>query len=132
MRILAVDYGSARCGVAVSDDTGTLARPIETVLRVGGDGLATLLAIVERERPQLIVVGLPRTPSGQLGRQAQATMAFAGRLRRRVAVPIELEDERFTTTIAARSASRSTTSALDSRAAAVLLQGVLDRRAARS
>ena len=134
MRILALDYGSRRLGVAVSDPTGTLARPLEAVERVGTpDGLAALLAIVAREEPELIIVGLPRLPSGGAGRQAGAAMAFAGRLRGQVSVPIELEDERFTTTIAERSAERtSTSSSLDSRAAAVLLQGVLDRRSASS
>jgi putative Holliday junction resolvase len=134
MRILALDYGSRRLGVAVSDSTGTLARPLEAVERVGTpDGLAALLAIVAREDPELIVVGLPRLPSGAVGQQAGAAMAFAGRLRGHVSVPIELEDERFTTTIAERSTRRkSTSSSLDSRAAAVLLQGVLDRRTASS
>jgi putative Holliday junction resolvase len=133
MRILALDYGSRRLGVAVSDPTGTLARPLEPVARVGTpDGLAALLAIVAREDPELIVVGLPRLPSGGIGRQAGAALAFAGRLRGHVSVPIELEDERFTTTIAERSAEGASTSSLDSRAAAVLLQGVLDRRSASS
>jgi len=135
MRILALDYGARRLGVAVSDPTGTLARPLEAVERVGTpDGLAALLAIVAREDPELIIVGLPRLPSGASGRQAGAAMAFAGRLRGHVSAPIELEDERFTTTIAERRAAEgaSTSSSLDSRAAAVLLQGVLDRRAASS
>jgi putative Holliday junction resolvase len=131
VKVLAIDYGSARSGVAVSDASGTLATPLTTVERVGSEaGMAALLAIVERERPGLIVVGLPRTPTGQRGRQAGASTAFAGRLRARVEVPVELEDERFTTTIAART-GRSATAGLDARAAAVLLQGVLDRRAGR-
>ncbi len=131
MKVLAIDYGSARTGVAVSDASGTLATPLTTIERVGSAaGMATLLAIVEREQPGLIVVGLPRTPSGQRGSQAGASTAFAGRLRSRVEVPVELEDERYTTTIAART-GRSATTGVDARAAAVLLQGVLDRRAGR-
>ncbi len=133
MTVLALDYGARRTGVAVSDPSETLARPLETVERVGGPaGLADLLAIVRRERPDLILVGLPRTPGGALGKQAQATQAFIGRLRRECQTPIQTEDERFTTTLAERVASRSTTSSTDSRAAAVLLQGFLDRRAASS
>ena len=133
MRILAIDYGARRTGLAVSDQTGTLATPIETVERVGSkEGLEALLAIVRRERPELIVVGLPRTPRGERGAQASASSAFAGRLRRLVPVPVELEDERFTTTIAERTAVPAPATGLDSRAAAVLLQGVLDGgRAAR-
>ncbi len=115
----------------MSDPSDTLARPLETVERVGSPaGLADLLAIVQRERPTLIVVGLPRTPSGTRGSQAQATEAFIGRLRRQCAIPIETEDERFTTSAARRTPSASTRSSLDSRAAAVLLQGFLDRRTA--
>ncbi len=133
MTVLALDYGVRRTGVAVSDPSETLARPLETVVRVGGPaGLADLLAIVRRERPDLILVGLPRTPRGALGKQAQATQAFIGRLRRACQTPIQTEDERFTTTLAERAGSRSTTSSTDSRAAAVLLQGFLDRRAASS
>lgn len=131
MKVLALDYGAARTGVAVSDETGTLATPLQTIERVGSAaGMEALLAIVEAERPGLIVVGLPRTPSGERGSQAGASVAFAGRLRARVEVPVELEDERYTTTIAQRT-SRSAASGLDARAAAVLLQGVLDRRAGR-
>jgi putative Holliday junction resolvase len=131
VKVLAIDYGAARTGVAVSDASGTLATPLTSIERVGSaEGMETLLAIVTAERPGLIVVGLPRTPSGRRGSQAGASTAFAGRLRARVEVPVELEDERYTTTIAQRT-GRSTTSGLDARAAAVLLQGVLDRRAGR-
>jgi putative transcription antitermination factor YqgF len=99
------------------------------VQRVGAPaGLATLLAIVERERPDLILVGLPRTPSGRSGRQVGATESFIGRLRSTCRIPIQTEDERFTTKLAEQAASRWTTSSTDSRAAAVLLQGFLDRR----
>ncbi len=150
MKVLALDYGKARTGVAVSDDSGTLARPLTVVERVGSPaGMAALLAIVAREAPDRILVGLPRTPSGERGAQAEATLAFVGRLRREVTVPIELEDERFTTSIArARQSSASKgrrprrtgasgsrppspssrADAVDAAAAAVLLQGVLDAR----
>jgi putative holliday junction resolvase len=131
-RILAIDYGRQRCGLAVTDASGTLASPLETVERAASPaGLATLAAIVEREQPDLIVIGMPRTPSGARGSQAQETAAFAGRLRALVDVPIEWEDERYTTTIAERSGPPNPTAPIDSRAAAVLLQGVLDRRTRR-
>jgi putative Holliday junction resolvase len=130
LTILALDYGSRRTGVAVSDPSETLARPLEAVERVGTPaGLAALLAIVERERPDLILVGLPHTPSGRPGRQVQVTESFIGRLRSTCPIPIQTEDERFTTKLAERAASRWTTSSTDSRAATVLLQGHLDRRA---
>jgi putative Holliday junction resolvase len=148
VKLLALDYGPARTGVAVSDASGTLARPLGVVERVGSPaGMAALIAIVAREAPDRILVGLPRTPSGERGAQAEATLAFVGRLRREVTVPIELEDERFTTSIArgrqssaspgrrprrtGRSGSRPRSRSadpVDAAAAAVLLQGVLDAR----
>jgi len=130
VRILAIDYGARRCGLGISDETETLAFPIDTIDRVGTPaGMDALVAVVEREAPALIVVGMPRTQGGVRGGQAQATAAFVGRLRKRVVVPLEWEDERFTTTIATRTATQDVTTSLDSRSAAVLLQGVLDRRA---
>ena len=136
MKVLAIDYGSARTGVAVSDPTGTLARPLTVVARVGGrSGLADLCAIIEAEAPGLIVVGMPYTLRGEVGSQAEETARFVARLSRRCRIPIETADERYTTSIArARSSetrsrpSRRSTSD-DAEAAAVLLQGELDRRA---
>lgn len=128
MKVLALDYGPARTGVAVSDPQGTLARPLTTVERVGTrEGGERLLAIVSDEDPDLVLVGLPLLQDGTRGQQAQAVLAFIGRLRAVCAIPIETEDERFTTTIAERGEG---TAGLDARAAAVLLQGWLDRRAA--
>ena len=131
MRVLALDYGSARTGVAISDASGTLARPLATVRRVAARaGLAELSAIIERERPELIVVGLPLTLAGQKGVQAAETASFVGRLRERCQVPIVMEDERFTTKIA-RDLAPGHPGGDDAAAAAVLLQGYLDARGAR-
>jgi putative holliday junction resolvase len=136
-KALALDYGSARTGVAVSDPSGTLARPLCVVERVGGKGgLAELCAIIEREGPGVVVVGLPLTLRGERGAQAVETEAFIARLRNRCRIPILTEDERLTTSIARRqmptsSRRRSSTPASDdAQAAAVLLQTYLDRRAA--
>ena len=119
MRVLALDYGSARCGVAVSDPTGTLATPLEPVLRPGTkkglQRVARLAAELEAER---IVVGLPVSLSGADSAQTRETRQFADRLRAAVAVPVELYDERFTTSLAHQAGGSA---ALDSRAAAVLL-----------
>ena len=132
-KALALDYGSARTGVAVSDPSGTLARPLCVVAKVGSkNGMAELCAIIEREAPAVVVVGLPLTLRGERGPQAVETEAFIARLRSRCSIPILTEDERLTTSIARRmpttSRRRSTTSD-DSQAAAVLLQTFLDRRA---
>ena len=132
-KALALDYGSARTGVAVSDPSGTLARPLCVVEKVGAkSGMAELCAIIEREAPGVVVVGLPLTLRGERGPQAVETEAFIARLRSRCRIPILTEDERLTTSIARRmptsSRRRNSTTSDDAQAAAVLLQTYLDRR----
>jgi putative Holliday junction resolvase len=133
-KALALDYGSARTGVAVSDPSGTLARPLCVVAKVGEKcGMAELCAIIEREAPEVVVVGLPLTLRGERGPQAVETEAFIARLRSRCRIPILTEDERLTTSIARRmptTSRRRTATSEDAQAAAVLLQTFLDRRAA--
>lgn len=125
MKVLALDYGSARTGVAVSDPTGTVARPLEVVERAGsGAGLERLVEIIRREEPEQIVVGLPLTLSGDIGEQARETEDFLAELRTHVDVPVETFDERFTTKLAGPGAD-------DARAAAVLLTGYLEWRESR-
>jgi putative pre-16S rRNA nuclease len=124
-RVLALDYGSARCGVAVSDPTGTLATPLEPVLRPATKrGLARLAALVSELGAERVVIGLPVSLSGGDSAQTAETRAFAGRLGARLRVPVELYDERFTTALAERAGGSA---ALDSRAAAVLLDDWLRR-----
>ena len=126
MKVLALDYGSARTGVAVSDSSGILARPLTTIKRIGTPvGTERLLAIVREEQPEILIVGLPLREDGTRGPQAKATLAFVGRLKAVCDLPIELEDERFTSRIAEM---RGGSGSLDERAAAVLLQGWLDHR----
>jgi len=125
MRVLALDFGSARTGVAVSDETGTLARPIGVVERAATDaGLTRLAGIVAAEEAALVVVGLPLTLRGEHGAQARETAAFVEGLRARLEVPVETYDERFTTTLAQQTAGRAPEDAV---AAAHLLQGWLER-----
>jgi putative holliday junction resolvase len=123
LRVLALDYGSARCGVAVSDPSGTLATPLEPVLRPGTrKGLQRIARLVDELGAARVVVGLPLSLSGADSEQTRETRAFAERLRGAVGVPVELYDERYTTALAERAGG---TAALDSRAAAVLLDGWL-------
>ena len=123
MRVLALDHGAARCGVAVSDPTGTLATPLEPVERPDTRrGLSRVVAVVEETAAERVVVGLPLSLSGDDSDQTRAARAFAERLAARVAVPVDLYDERFTTRIAERTGG---TAAEDSRAAAVLLEDYL-------
>ena len=126
MRVLALDYGSARCGVAVSDPTGTLATPLDPVLRPGTKkGLQQLARLAGELGAERIVVGLPVSLSGADSAQTRETRQFADRLQVQVAVPVELYDERFTTSLAEQAGG---TAALDSRAAAVLLDEWLNVR----
>jgi len=119
LKILALDYGSARTGVAVSDPTGTVARPVTTVERAATDaGFATLLAVITAEEPELVVVGMPLTLRGEHGEQARATDVFVERLRDAITTPVETFDERFTSVLADGD---------DARAAAHLLSGYLER-----
>ena len=101
MKVLALDYGSARTGVAVSDPTGTIARPLGVVRRAADDaGFDELLALVRSQEPERVLVGLPLTLRGEVGSQAEETEQFVEKLRGAVDVPVETYDERFTTAIA--------------------------------
>jgi putative Holliday junction resolvase len=125
--VLALDHGAARCGAAVSDPTGTLATPLDPVLRPDTrKGLHRVAQLVEETGAERVVVGLPLGLSGRDTDQTRAARAFAELLGARVAVPVEVYDERFTTAIAARGGGSA---AEDSRAAAVLLEDWLARHA---
>jgi putative Holliday junction resolvase len=125
VKVMALDYGSARTGVAVSDPTGVLARPLCVVERASSEaGLAELARLVREEEVERIVVGLPLTLRGARGEQVEATERFVAALREVVDVPVVLYDERFTTALAAQTQSSAPE---DARAAAVLLGGYLER-----
>ncbi|HEY3829948.1 MAG TPA: Holliday junction resolvase RuvX [Solirubrobacteraceae bacterium] len=129
MRVLGLDYGSARCGCAVSDASGTLVTPIETIPQPAQRrGLDALLALVVAREVQHVVVGLPLGLSGEDSAQTRETRRFAQRLAGRLGedVPVELYDERFTTRMAQR--MQGATTAEDSRAAAHMLEGWLAAR----
>lgn len=124
-RVVALDHGSARCGIAVSDPTGTLATPLEPVLRPGTrKGFNRVLAVIRAHAPAAVVVGLPLSLSGADSAQTGEARAFAAHLEARLDVPVVLYDERFTTRVAQR---RVGAAAEDSRAAAVLLEDWLAR-----
>lgn len=118
MKILALDFGRARTGVAVSDPTGELARPLGVVERAATEvGLQRLAEIVEEEAAEKVVVGLPLTLKGERGEQARETERFVAALRSRLAVPVEVFDERFTSVLAGGD---------DARAAAHILSDYLE------
>jgi putative Holliday junction resolvase len=133
MRVLALDYGSTRCGCALSDPTGTVVTPIETVLRPATRrGLARLAALIAEHDVERVLVGLPLSLSGADSDQTRETREFAERLAQRLGerVPVELYDERFTTRLAERDVAPKAPE--DSRAAAHLLSAWLAGRRATS
>ncbi len=124
MRVVALDYGRARTGVAVSDATGTVARPVGVVTRARSRvGRAELLRRIRELGAERVVVGMPITLRGQRGRQAGETEAFVAELREVCPVPVETLDERFTTALAVRLNGVDD----DAVAAAHLLKGYLER-----
>jgi len=134
--VLALDYGSARCGCAISDPSGTVVTPIETVERPATKrGMARLRELVATREPELVLIGLPLSLAGGDTAQTRETREFARRLSEQLAdgetrVPVELYDERFTTRLAQRDAqgARRPRAAEDSRAAAHLLESWLAAR----
>jgi putative holliday junction resolvase len=122
-RVLALDFGDARCGAALSDPTGTVATPLEAIERPGTRrGIERLARLVRARDVDRVVVGLPLSLNGEEGPQAALTREWAERLAEHIEVPVELHDERLTT----RQAQRAGGSAdLDSRAAAHLLEAYL-------
>jgi putative holliday junction resolvase len=122
-RVLALDHGSARCGCALSDPSGTLATPLPAIERPDTRrGLAAIVRLVEEHGAERVIVGLPLTLCGEEGEQAGRARRFAERLGRRVSVPVELHDERLTTRLAERTGGETDA---DSRAAAHLLESYL-------
>lgn len=139
-RVMGVDVGTVRVGVALSDATGTLASPLETVKRAkDGSDLERLAALVVEHEVTEIVVGEPRHLSGASGASAQDADAYSQALADRVAdVPVHLIDERLSTVTAASHLrdsgidSRKQRPVIDQAAAVVILQAFLDGRRARS
>ena len=118
MKVLALDYGSARTGIAVSDPTGTVARPVGVAEKVGTPtGWEQLLEAIRSEHPEQVVIGMPLTLRGEEGEQARETLGFVQRVREAVDVPVITWDERFTSSLAGGD---------DARAAAYLLSSYLD------
>jgi putative holliday junction resolvase len=124
LRVLALDYGTARCGCAISDPTGTLARPLAAVEPPDPAVIAELASAEEADR---VIVGLPTTLGGEEGEQAQLSRAFAEELSELLDVPVDTYDERLTTRMADRSAREGAKADRDSLAAAHLLESYLAR-----
>jgi len=133
MRILAIDYGSQRIGIAISDPTGTLARPLPFVPAKGDAKLAREIAdLAKKEQAELLLLGLPRNMNGSFGEAADKVRAFSLELGKATTIPFKLIDERLSTVQASRQLqesgkdTRKQRDKIDSASAAVLLQGYLD------
>jgi putative Holliday junction resolvase len=125
MRILALDYGSARVGCAISDPSETLARPLAVLEPPDPRGVAELVAAHAVEH---VVVGMPVHLNGREGEQAEASRRFSDQLERLLDVPVEAYDERLTTRMAEASRRAGAQAPEDALAAAHLLEGYLASR----
>ena len=135
-RVLGIDHGEARIGLAVSDELGMLAHPLETIhLKNTRDPLARIAAICERDRIASIILGLPRNMNGSYGPAAEKIRAFAEKLRARVTCEVKLWDERLTSVAAQRSLHevgrnvKNSREIIDQVAAQIILQSWLDSQA---
>jgi putative holliday junction resolvase len=130
VKVLALDFGRARTGVAVSDPTGTVARPVGVVEGAAtGEGFRRIAELAAEHNVKEIVVGLPLTMRGERGEQARETEAFVEQLRAQLSVPVVTFDERFTTELAHKTPSDAPE---DASAAAHLLSSYLTWSSARA
>lgn len=138
MRVLCLDPGAKRIGVALSDETETLASPLTTLRALGPRKDAQAVASLVREHDAgLVLVGVPWRLDGSLGPQAEKVLVFVERLRRGLRVPVETHDERLTSVAAderlaeAGVRRRARRERIDCAAAVLILQEYLDRKRAR-
>ena len=135
-RALGIDLGEARIGVAISDELGMLAHPLETIhVKEVPDPTARLALIVERDKIGMIILGLPRNMNGTYGPAAEKARAFADLLRSKTPCEVKLWDERLTSVAAQRSLHeagrnvKNSRQVIDQVAAQLILQGWLDSQA---
>ncbi len=133
-RVIGIDFGRARIGLAISDELGMLAHPLETV-RMGREAVTRIATLVREKNVDCVVVGVPKTMSGQLGPAAEQANAFIEKLRAAIPCKIIPWDERLTTVAANRALqdagkkTRETREYVDQVAAQMILQGYLDQQA---
>ncbi len=132
-RLLALDLGERRIGVAVSDPTGTVARPLTTIVRASRqDDFEAICRLINEHRVARVIVGLPLSLDGVEGPQARQVRRYAERLTEVLDVPIEFWDERYSSVMAAEvlrekgRGRRNMHDRIDATAAAIILQSYLD------
>jgi putative Holliday junction resolvase len=135
-RLLGIDLGEARIGLAISDELCLLAHPLETVqVRETPDPVGHIVKIIERDNVRTVVLGLPRNMDGSYGDAAKKSQRFAEQLRARTSAEVRLWDERLTTAAAQRALheagrnAKQSRAILDQVAAQLILQGYLDAQA---
>jgi len=132
--ILALDFGRARIGAAISDELHLLAHPLETIL-ANEQALSRIAEIVRERKVDHVIAGIPRQMNGQIGAAATEALQFVEKLRASLSCPVVTWDERLTTVAAHRALrdagkkTRDTRSYIDQVAAQMILQSYLDRRA---
>jgi putative holliday junction resolvase len=135
IRAIGLDHGDARIGVAISDELGMMAHPLETIHLKESDPLSRIRQIVEANKIGMIILGLPRNMDGTYGPAAEKVRGFADQLKAAVACPVKLWDERMTTKAAQRSLHaagrkvKQSREVIDQAAAQLILQGWLDSQA---
>jgi len=134
MSTLGLDIGEKRIGVAIADPEGLLAIPLTVIERVGEEAdLKAILDLANEHGARRIVVGLPRSLDGSIGKQAERVLSFSGVLSQRTDIPVDTWDERLSTVAAERLLSDAGVKSdkrrarRDAMAAAIILQGYLDR-----
>jgi putative Holliday junction resolvase len=139
LRILAIDPGTVRLGLALSDPSGTIAQPLSVLVRRSeAEDLTALAELTERHEVGLIVIGLPRLMDGRLDAAARQAQAFGAQVARVTGRPVAYWDERLTTVAAERylieqgKRRNKRRQEIDRMAATLLLQGYLDYRAGRA
>ncbi len=135
MRILGIDLGEKRIGISISDELGIIAQGLPTISSVNvGEDLKNIKNIVDKYDVKKIIVGLPKNMNGTLGKQAKKALSFAEKLREICQLPVELEDERLSTSkaekllIHADQSRKKRKKVIDKMSAVIILQSFLDRK----
>jgi putative holliday junction resolvase len=134
IRAVGIDFGDARVGVAVSDELGMLAHPLETINVRATDPVARVVQIVAEKKATVVILGLPKNMDGTTGTAAEKAKAFAEKLRA-TGITVRMWDERLSTVAAQRNLheagrnAKTSREVIDQAAAQIILQGWLDSQA---
>ena len=125
MRYLGIDYGAKRIGIAVSDDEGRIAFPMGVIMNRGKSALKKIIERAKKEQAQIIVVGLPMGLDGKETEQTKTIKLFTATLAQAIEIPVEMENEMFTSRMAVGSGMKG--DHVDAASAAIILQSYLDK-----